>query len=289
MADNARPLVVITGACGGMGQATARRLGVSHDLVLTDIHAGRITALVGQLTGEGYTVAGTLAADLAAPEAAGDLLDLAMGAGRIGAIVHTAGLSPALADWDKILTANVVATVRLLDAIEVRGPANLALVMIASIAGHMARVAGQAALDAVIDAPLADDFLQRVVPLLDAAAPPSADGEAYSRRATAYGHSKWAVMRLCESKAVDWARHGNRIVTISPGLILTPMGRSEIETSEGVRALNDAIPAGRTGTALDIASAVAFLVSDQASFITGTDLRVDGGTIPLVQQMTAGT
>ena len=95
-------------------------------------------------------------------------------------------------------------------------------------------------------------------------------------------------MRLCEGRAVDWARRGNRIVTISPGLILTPMGAKEISSSESVRALNDAIPLGRTGSALDIANAVEFLVSDRASFITGTDLRVDGGTMPLVQQMLAG-
>ena len=288
MAESKPSLAVITGACGGMGQACARRLGLSHALVLTDIDEGRIAALAGQLAGEGYTVAATLAGDITQPAIAGQLMDLALAAGRTHAIVHTAGLSPALADWDKILLANLVSTERLLRAVEARELGSLVMVMIASIAGHMGRVAGQVALDAVLDDPLADDFLQRAAPLLDAASPPTEDGADYARRSGAYTHSKGAVMRLCEGRAVDWARRGNRIVTISPGLILTPMGAKEISSSESVRALNDAIPLGRTGSALDIANAVEFLVSDRASFITGTDLRVDGGTMPLVQQMLAG-
>ena len=63
MAESKPSLAVITGACGGMGQACARRLGLSHALVLTDIDEGRIAALAGQLAGEGYTVAATLAGE----------------------------------------------------------------------------------------------------------------------------------------------------------------------------------------------------------------------------------
>jgi len=76
-----------------------------------------------------------------------------------------------------------------------------------------------------------------------------------------------------------WGKHGARIVTISPGLIQTPMGRKEVAETPGAAETRDAAPAGRAGTAMDIALAARFLASDEASFITGSDLKVDGGAV----------
>ena len=90
--------------------------------------------------------------------------------------------------------------------------------------------------------------------------------------------SKRGVLRLCERKAAHWGQRGARIVSISPGLILTPMGRKELAETAGAAELNDAAPAGRSGMAMDITLAAKFLASEEASFITGTDLRVDGGS-----------
>ena len=94
-----------------------------------------------------------------------------------------------------------------------------------------------------------------------------------------YSMSKRGVIRQAERKAAAWGKRGARIVSVSPGLILTSMGRKELAETHGAAQMNDAAPAGRSGTAMEIALAVQFLASDNAAFITGCDLRVDGGSV----------
>jgi NAD(P)-dependent dehydrogenase (short-subunit alcohol dehydrogenase family) len=69
--------------------------------------------------------------------------------------------------------------------------------------------------------------------------------------------------------------------------MLTPMGRQELEKTDGAQTVLDAAPAGRPGTAMDIAMAARFLASDEASFITGSDVRVDGGSVSAMQLQAA--
>jgi NAD(P)-dependent dehydrogenase (short-subunit alcohol dehydrogenase family) len=99
----------------------------------------------------------------------------------------------------------------------------------------------------------------------------------------AYSLSKRAVIALAERRAVAWGAQGARIVSISPGLIATPMGRQEMAATDAAARLADVTPAGRPGTAAEIAQAARFLTSDEASFITGCDLRVDGGAVALAK------
>ena len=82
---------------------------------------------------------------------------------------------------------------------------------------------------------------------------------------------------MCRRRAAAWGARGARIVSLSPGLIATPMGALEFAAQPAKRALLPLTPLQREGTMVEIADAVDFLVSDRASFITGTDLLVDGG------------
>ena len=274
----ARPIAVITGACGGMGRACARELGGSSDLVLADLEESRLEALADSLREEGFVVAGLAAGDLAEPGVAARLFSTARTAGPLGAVAHTAGLSPALAPWDAILRANLVATERLLQALEAELEPGLAAVLLASMAGHMAPP--DPGLDAVLADPLRDDLLQRAGPMLE---PLVAPGDPYGLASPAYGQSKRAVIRMCEQRATRWGERGGRIVSVSPGVIWTPMGRREVERNPGAAMVVEKTPMGRWGRPTDISAAVAFLVSDRASFITGCDLRIDGGVTPALR------
>ena len=95
--------------------------------------------------------------------------------------------------------------------------------------------------------------------------------------AKAYQLSKAALVRMCRDRAAAWGARGARIVSLSPGLIATPMGALEFAAQPEKRRLLPLTPLGREGTMVEIADAVEFLLSDRASFITGIDLLVDGG------------
>lgn len=94
----------------------------------------------------------------------------------------------------------------------------------------------------------------------------------------AYGATKAALIQLARAMAIDHAAEGIRVVSLSPGAILTSRltdrygGEDEV-----IAALGHKYPVGRLGTPEEVASAAAFIASDRASFMTGADLLVDGG------------
>ncbi|KAK0748444.1 hypothetical protein B0T21DRAFT_406962 [Apiosordaria backusii] len=97
----------------------------------------------------------------------------------------------------------------------------------------------------------------------------------------AYSLSKAANYLRVQAAAKAWAEKGARINSVSPGAILTAMLRQELESPHGetIKQIIAGTPLQRGGTADEIASVVAFLAGSEASYVTGTDILVDGGTI----------
>ena len=96
----------------------------------------------------------------------------------------------------------------------------------------------------------------------------------------AYAASKGAVVQLTRSMALDHARDGIRVNAVCPGdtdTAMLAMGTDPAERQQALAKLADGLPLGRVGTPADVAAAVAFLLSDDSSFITGACLPVDGG------------
>jgi NAD(P)-dependent dehydrogenase (short-subunit alcohol dehydrogenase family) len=100
---------------------------------------------------------------------------------------------------------------------------------------------------------------------------------------TSYSATKAAIIHLTRTIAIDYARKGIRANTIIPGIIHTPLVE-QLYASFGpgqrerlLQRRNEQIPLGRMGEAWDIAQAALFLASDDAKYITGTELVVDGG------------
>jgi len=263
------PRLLITGAAGGMGRACARLLGAGRELVLCDARGDALEALASELEGEGYRVVAALPGDLRDKTLLEDLSGHLTGGAF--SVIHTAGLSPSLGDWRDIMAVNLVASAMLLDAVEPRLVPGCVAVLVSSAAGYRTKASERAR--ALARDPLAPGFLDRIGDEVRACA------QGGDERGASYSLSKYGVHRLCEARALSWGGKGARIVSLSPTLTATPMGTSEIAHTPAAGAFITGGPVGRMATAMDVALVVRFLIGPDAAFITGSDIKVDGGSV----------
>jgi len=241
-----------------MGASVAAALAGRRPLLLVDRDGPSVERIAADL-GEGATA---LTCDITDPS---QVEQLVRKVPALGSLVVTAGLSPTMADGERIFDVNLVGTARVLHELDpVVGDATAA-VCFASIAGHM-QPASEAVL-AALDDPLAPGLAERL----------RAAGIDPTESQLAYGLSKHGVIRLVRRNAVSWAQRGARILSLSPGIIDTPMGRQELEQQPVMQPMIDLV--GRMARPEELASVAAFLVSDGASFMNGCDVLVDGGFI----------
>lgn len=256
-------VAVITGA-GGIGLACARRF-VDLDVILADVTRDILEMAISCL--ESQNVSG-IVCDVSSAESVAGLVRAAEERGPIRALVHTAGLSGTLCSSEDVLRVNLGGAVNVLEAFgEVMAPGS-AGVFIASIGGHQ-RFARE------VDALLTSvDPLKAIVDAGLLKLGPSA----------AYGVAKRGVTVQCEIRAQEWGKRGNRLVSLSPGLIEdTLMGAAARDHGPG-RLYATWSALGRNGRSDEVARVVKFLCSEEASFITGIDLLVDGGLIAGIQR-----
>lgn len=273
--QKARPLAIITGANGGIGRAVARVMGASRDLLLSDASPG-LAVFARELEDEGFTVAGLAIGDLASDAVIDVITRAAQDRGGFEVLVHAAGLGPS-APWRSIVSVNWIASVKLLDRLSPLASHGTACVLIASVAGHMLPVdPGFEARVAQLRLP---DLYEDLEPLL---AELAGDAGAGAFGVLAYCLSKQRLIALCSEHASSWGSKDARIVSISPGMTYTPMGRHEAETDPLAAQTVAAAPLARWCTPMEIALTADFLVSRAAGFITGTDIKVDGGSTALL-------
>ena len=105
----------------------------------------------------------------------------------------------------------------------------------------------------------------------------SSGGQLGGMLAVHYAASKAGVISLTRSLARVGAGHRVRVNCVTPGLILTEMSQKEIQSEAGQQKINQQIPMRRAGSVEEVANAVAFLASDESSYITGQTINVNGG------------
>ena len=244
-------VAVITGAASGMGLAIARRLAARGDRVaLLDLRGDAALRAAGELRETGAVAMG---AEVDVTDRA--TVDDALGKvraelGPVGILVTSAGVDAfdALADittekWERVLAVNLTGTFHCVQA---------------SVPDMLAARWG------------------RIVTIASSSAQSGAPRMAH------YVASKAGVIGLTKALALDLAPHGITVNTIPPGMIDTPMlRRAEADGDIGRldKVVPRMIPVGRAGTPDDIAATCAFLCSDEAAFITGQVVGVNGGMV----------
>ena len=240
---------VVTGAAAGIGRATAELFArEGARLVLADINTDGLSALrdsLGDVTGDIAVVT----ADVSKPEDVRRIIEVAVERyGRLDIAVANAGIIPlasiveaTLDDWDEVM------------AIDGRG-----MFLTCKYAIEQMMISGGGSIVCLS----------------------SISGVAGQPRQSTYGPAKFIASGLTKHLAVEWASRGIRVNAVAPGTINTERVQrlpDEPGGTEYLEAVKAAHPMGRLGEPSEVAHAILFLASDEASFITGAILPVDGG------------
>lgn len=267
---------IVTGAARGMGAACAARVADMVDvLLLVDRDEVLLATQADMLAAAGHRAQlEPFPLDIKNADGITRLATRVSELGPLRAVAHAAGLSPSMADWREILTVNLVGTAQLVESFRALAVPGTAIVCFASVAALLALEPGDLAADVILDDPLAADFLENIREAL---------GSEIEDPGMAYTWSKRGVHRLVRREALPFGRVGARICSVTPGMIDTPMGRQEAEARDTSEMLVSLSPVGREGSADEVAVGAAFLLSDEASFISGIDLPVDGGLVAAIR------
>lgn len=244
-----------------MGKASARLLSeAGRSLLLCDLNDEGLRQVQEGLRGRTEILVGDIsAADY------GETLVAALRGRAVGALIHCAGVSGSMATAERVLEVNLTATMRLVETVCPHMAPGACAVLFCSSGAHMIGSAKDEQINAVRTP-------EAVPSLISLATTPGA----------AYTVSKRAVKLLVERMSPSFGARGARIASISPGIIDTPMGRAEMEKSPIMHDLVKRSALPRVGQAEEVAAIAVFLCTPTASFITGTDILVDGGKIATV-------
>jgi NAD(P)-dependent dehydrogenase (short-subunit alcohol dehydrogenase family) len=251
---------LITGAASGMGRATAEVMqAAGWSLLLVDLDARKLEAAGSELRANGAV--DVLAGDLTDATFIAKLSEKAV-EHRTSAVVHCAGISPGMGNPGRILNVNLAASITLVDGLVDVLADGASMVLFASTAGHMlGNTFDQQITEAVIRCDLA--------PLQDLATNPE----------IAYAISKRGIHLLARNRALSFGKRNMRINSVSPGIIDTPMSHLEMTQQPLMKTIVENSPLPRLALPREVATVASFLCGPDATFITGTDILVDGGSL----------
>lgn len=261
-----KEVVVLTGA-GQIGMAIARRVGNGKKILIADWKIENANKIAKIMSEAGYDVI-PLKVDISSKPSIQELIKSAKQEGEIALFINAAGVSPSQANIEEILKIDLYGTALLLEEFGKVIKKGGAGVIIASQSGHrMPALTPEQ--DKLLATTLSEQLLQLEI----------TKKENIIDTLHAYQIAKRCNVKRVMAEAIHWGLRGARINSISPGIIMTPLALDELNGPRGdfYKNMFKQSPAGRPGIADEVANVAELLLSERGSFITGTDILIDGG------------
>ncbi len=261
-----KEVMILTGA-GQIGMAIARRMGYGKKIILGDKKPEHAQVIAKTMNEAGFDVL-AMEMDLSSRESIQNLIAQACKVGDITMLVNAAGVSPSQASIETILKVDLYGTAVLLEEVgKAIAPGGVG-VTISSQSGHR-----MPQLSAKEDEQLACTPTEKLLSL-DILQPAKIQDTLH-----AYQMAKRCNEKRVMAESVKWGEKGARINSISPGIIVTPLAIDEFNGPRGefYKNMFARCPAGRPGTADEVANVAELLMSEKGAFITGADFLIDGG------------
>lgn len=263
-----REVCVITGGGSGMGLAAAKCMPRYKIIVVTGRTMSKLEKAVKELEALGYE-AHAMTCDTSVREQVKALAEFSAALGKITNVIHSAGLSPAMADPEKLIRVNALGTVYVNEEFSRYMEKGSVIVDISSNSAYM--IPGFLASAKVFSLADKDEnlFLKKILAL-----PGKLKG--YKASGLAYGLSKKFVIWYAAKCAFAYGEKGIRVCSLSPGLIATDMGNLEAE--EGGDLLKTTAEK-RMGKPEELGFAIASVADERNGYLAGVDVLVDGGSV----------
>ena len=261
-----KDVFVLVGA-GQIGLAIARRMAYGLKVIVADKNLDNAEKICGVMSAAGFDCT-PARMDLSSRTDILDVIALALQCGDIRHVVCAAGVSPSQAPIETILRVDLYGTSVLMEEFgKVIKPGGSGVV-ISSQSGHR-----MPALTPEQDAMLATTPTEELLDL-DILQP-----SAIRNTLHAYQMAKRCNVKRVMAEAVKWGKRGARVNSISPGIIVTPLALDEFNGPRGdfYKNMFAKCPAGRPGTADEVANVAELLLGEKGAFITGSDFLADGG------------
>lgn len=258
--------MIVTGA-GQISQAIARRMGSGMKIIMGDRNLANAKAIAKTMNDAGFDVE-PFEMDLSDRSSIRALIARAQELGTVKMLVNGAGVSPSQAAIEDILKVDLYGTAVLLEEVgRVIAPGGVGIT-VSSQSGHR-----MPALTPEQDEQLATTPTDKLLDL-DLLQP-----DAIRDTLHAYQLAKRCNVKRVMAQAVVWGQRGARINSVSPGIIVTPLAIDEFNGPRGgfYKNMFAKCPAGRPGTADEVADVAKLLMGRKGAFITGSDFLVDGG------------
>lgn len=261
-----KEVMILTGA-GQIGMAIARRMGYGKKIVIGDKKKGNAEAIAKIMNEAGFDTV-PVEMDLSSRKSILNLIAEARKSGEISMLVNAAGVSPSQVPVEAILKVDLYGTAVLLEEVGKVIKEGGVGVTISSQSGHR-----MPALSIEADEQLATIPTEKLL-ALEILQPENVRDTLH-----AYQIAKRCNVKRVMAEAVKWGERGARINSISPGIVVTPLALDEFNGPRGdfYKNMFAKCPAGRPGTADEIANVAELLMSDRGAFITGADFLIDGG------------